>query len=121
MSEYPEATNLRSFLMRVSHGLTEQAAGAERLDDESSVPHNLRAYAGQLAHVAEHVRYDGTVDWAEVEGLYNVSLVPTLPELVDELNRLTRELEERLDNPPDNEDLDTQLRELSDRIDNLED
>lgn len=120
MSEYPEATNLRGFLTRVSHGLGEQAAGAERLDAESMIAHNLRAYAGQLDQVAEHVRYDGTVDWAEVTGLYNHSLVPTLPELVSELDGLTRELEERLDNPPESDDLDTKLRELESRIDDLE-
>lgn len=124
MSEHPEATNLRNFLLRLNEGLLAQAEGVESLDAHSDIPHSLRRYAGQLGVVADHIRYDGTVDWAEIprSKLHDVMLEPTLPQLVGQVDDMTRELEERLDNlgVTDDEELQNTVRELENRIDSLE-
>jgi hypothetical protein len=124
VSEHPEATNLRNFLLRINEGLLAQAEGVESLSTASDIPHTLRRYAGQLGTVADEIRYDGTVDWANIptSKLPHVMLEPTLPQLVGQLHDLTTEIEERLDNlrVPDDEELRTSLNDLESRIDTLE-
>lgn len=122
MSEYPEAANLRKFLLRVNEGLLAQAEGVEPYSEDMA--HTLRLYAGQLGKVADHVRYDGTVDWAEIKAydLPGVALEQTLPQLAEELANATTELEERLDTlgVTDDEALQSTVNELEARVDSLE-
>lgn len=117
------ARNLRKLLERVSTGLLEQAEGVR--DTDSDVPHNLRAYAGWLGSVAEHVRYDGTVDWDAITDPVShlVPFEPSVQSVVEELRSDIDELQERVENPGETDEAEsvrTQLSELSDRIDSLE-